>query len=155
MHRRSALVALAAICSSRSWAEHGWEAYDLARPLYLEGEVSTLLWSDPHAYLELVPDSGAKVPPDLRRRIVPRQKEKVDTAALLARAAVPVLGSRIWRVELASLARLSVWDVPRPKIKDHLGVVGYAGPPVGETPTLRAEILFIGDKAYPLRSDPA
>ncbi|WP_119154655.1 DUF6152 family protein [Caldimonas tepidiphila] len=155
MHRRSVLAAVAALCSSRAWAEHGWEAYDTTRPLYLEGEVATLLWSDPHAYLELAPDPGARVPADLRQRLVPRQKEQVDTAALLAKAALPTQSSRIWRVELASLARLSVWDVPRPKIKDRIGVIGHAGPPVRETPTLRAEILFIGGKAYPLRSDPA
>lgn len=155
MHRRSALFAFTALCTSRTWADHGWEAYDLARPIYLEGEVAELLWSDPHAHLELVPDPGARVPPDLRQRVVPRQKEHVDAAALLARASVPVAGNRIWRVQLASLARLTLWDVPRPKTKDRLGVIGYAGPPVQQTLTMRAEMLFIGDKAYPLRSDPA
>lgn len=155
MHRRSALIALSTLCASPSWADHGWEAYDLARPLYLEGEVASLLWSDPHAHLELTPDPGARVPGDLRRRIVPRQKDQLDAAALLARASVPVSGNRIWRVQLASMARLTLWDVPRPKISDRLGVVGYAGPEVEQTLTMRAEILFIHDKAYPLRSDPA
>lgn len=155
MHRRPLLAALATFVAFPSRADHGWEAYDQAPPIYLEGEVATLLWSDPHAHLELTPDPGARVPPDLRQRIVPRQQAKIDTAALLARASVPVHSNKIWRVQLASLARLSVWDVPRPKIGDRLGVIGYPGPEVEQMLTLRAEMLFIGDKAYPLRSDPA
>lgn len=60
-----------------------------------------------------------------------------------------------WTPCACSLARVSAWNLRRPKIKQVIGVIGFAGPPVTGTPTLRAEILFIGDRAYPMRSDPA
>jgi hypothetical protein len=75
--------------------------------------------------------------------------------ALLSRARLPVSDDAIWRVDLPSLARLTIWDLPRPKIGNVLGIVGFAGPPVTGSPTLQAEIIFIGEKGYPLRSDPA
>ena len=61
----------------------------------------------------------------------------------------------LWYVSLPTLARLSVWGVPRPHIKQVIGLVGYPGPPVTGTPAVKAEILFIGRRAYPMRSDPA
>lgn len=154
MYRRTALAALALLFSPPLWAEHGWEAYDTTRPLYLEGRVASLLWGEPHARLELAPDAGARVPADLGARLVQRGPGDAGTAARLVKAAVPVLGDRIWQVQLPSLAELSVWGVPRPQIKERIAVIGYAGPPQERTPALRAEILVIGDKAYRLGSDP-
>ncbi len=75
--------------------------------------------------------------------------------ALLQKAVTPTDGGEHWRVELPSLARLSKWNVPRPKIKQVIGVIGYLGPQLKGTPTIRLEILFIDGKPYPMRSDPA
>lgn len=156
MQRRSFFTALATLSPvPLALAEHGWETYDLAKPLYLEGEVTTIIWADPHSHLELLHRSGVTVPADLLQRPIPKQRENVDTAALLRNARVPPAGREIWRVELPSLALLSKWDVRRPKIQQVIGVVGYPGPQLLDTPTVRAEILFIGGKAYPMRSDPA
>lgn len=156
MKRRSLLLAAGALPVAGLRAEHGWEAYDLARPLYLEGEVAVILWSDPHPHLELLHRQDARLPHDLLLRRIPRQRDPIDLVAVLARAVVPpAANDRRWRVDLPTLARLSKWGLPRPKIKQVIGVIGYPGPPVTGTSTLRAEVLFIGDRAYPLRSDPA
>lgn len=155
MNRRSLLAALASFPTASALAEHGWESYDTVRPLYLEGPVTTIIWADPHAHLEMLHrPSSAVVPADLRRRPVPRQKENVDVGALLEIAAAPAV-SGVWRVELPSLARLSKWDVPRPKIKQVVSLLGYLGPQLLDTKTIRAEVFFVDGKAYPLRSDPA
>ncbi|MGV3572839.1 MAG: hypothetical protein ACO1PB_19760 [Ramlibacter sp.] len=156
MHRRTFAIAVAALPFGFARAEHGWEAYDLAVPLYLEGEVTHIIWGDPHPHLELLHRPAQQVPADLRLRQIPAQKQAVDARRLLAEARVaPRSTGRFWRVELPSLARLQAWDMRRPKVGQVLGVIGFAGPPVTGTPTLRAEILFIGDRAYPMRSDPA
>ena len=148
-------LAGAALWTCRARATHGWEAYDTARPLYLEGPVVVLFWFGPHPHLELMHRPGYAIPPDLPKRPVPRQQDPVDVERLLRTATIPVAPEGRWRVELAELHRLTRWGVERPMIGARLGVIGYAGPPVTGTPTLRAEILFVGDKAYPMRSDPA
>lgn len=154
--RRKFVFAAATLPTARAYAGHGWEPYDLARPLYLEGEVTSIIWADPHPHLELLHRAGQPLPAGFTSRRIPSQRERVDTARILSATVVaPASAGRFWRVELPTLARLSVWDVRRPRIKDVIGVVGYPGPLVTGTPTLRAEILFIGDKAYPMRSDPA
>lgn len=153
MHRRFFLTTLAALAPLPALAEHGWERYDQAAPVYLVGEVTSIIWADPHPHLELA-HRPARLPVDLHLR-VPPQKEPVDVAALLRNAAVPVIGGEIWRVELPTLARLALWNVPRPKIKQVISVLGYPGPQLKDTKTVVAEILFIDGKAYPMRSGPA
>jgi hypothetical protein len=156
MRRRSLLIALAAAPAGFVRAHHGWEPFDPALALYLEGPVTQIIWADPHPHLELLHRPEVMLPGDLRDRAIPPQRETVDTAQLLARARVaPAFSGRFWRVDLPSLARLNKWDVRRPKVEQVIGVIGFAGPETTATPTLRAEILFIGDKAYPMRSDPA
>lgn len=124
------------------------------QPLYLEGPVTTLLWA-PQPHLELAQIPNATLPADLARRKIPRQKDPVDVGALLQAARVPGAEDRIWRVELPPINRLEAWNVPRPKIDQVVSVLGWRVPAVAGTPTLRAEILFIDGRAYPLRSDPA
>lgn len=84
-----------------------------------------------------------------------RYMERMKASMIMAIAA-PIRQAmyRRWRIELPTLARLSKWDLPRPKIDPLIGVVGHPGPPVTGTPTLQAEVLFIGGRAYPLRSVP-
>lgn len=76
-------------------------------------------------------------------------------AELLALATLPVNAGGRWRVDLPTLARLNAWGIARPRLGESLGVIGYPGPSVTGTPALEAALLFIGDKVYPLRSDPA
>lgn len=155
MNRRSALLTFALAVPWPLRAHHGWSTFDTARPLYLEGVVSTVTWADPHAQLELQLNPSPELPPDLTRRTLPPQQDPIDLKAVLAKVALPVPGDRQWRVFLPSLARLASWDVRRPKVGDAIAVVGYPGPVELGDPAARAEILFIGERAYPLRSDPA
>lgn len=116
----------------------------------------TIIWADPHTHLELLHQPrGLSVPADLRRLPVPKQKENVDIGALIQKAVVPSVSGEIWRVELPSLARISKWKVPRPKIKQVVGLIGYLGPQLLDTKTVRVEVLFVNGEAYPMRSDPA
>jgi hypothetical protein len=153
--RRSLLVLAASSWAARAWAHHGWDAYDTRQPLYIEGPVTTLMWADPHPHLELLHRPGYALPMDLADRDIPAQRAPFDARAVLRRAVVPAGSEARWRVDLPELNRLIAWDLARPKIGMRLGVVGYAGPPVTGTPTMVAEILFIGERAYPMRSDPA
>lgn len=156
MRRRDILGWAAALSGlDRARAEHGWKPYDGVPPVYLEGPVVVLTWADPHPHLELLHRAETRLPYDLRSRVIPRQKEPRDTAELLALATLPVNADGRWRVDLPTLARLSIWGVARPRIGEPLGVIGYPGPPVTGTPSLEAALLFVGDKVYPLRSDPA
>lgn len=155
--RRRQIAGLAAACWwPRTWAAQPAAGYDPGRPLYIEGPVVFLLWAEPQPHLELLHRIGTAVPADLAQRPVPRQKDALDTAALLARAALPLSREdRRWQVNLPGMARLSAWNVPRPRIDEVIAVVGFPGPPATGTPTLRPEILFMGGRAYPMRADPA
>ncbi|MEJ7928998.1 DUF6152 family protein [Ramlibacter sp. AN1015] len=151
--RRCFLLLAATGIAHRAWAHHGWEAFEQAAPVYLQGPVSTLLWADPHATMELVHRPRAEVPGEVRSLQVPPQQADVDIADLLARARVPQ-GEDRWRIELPELARLSAWDVQRPAIGDVIGVLARPGPAYRGSPAARAEVLFIRGRAYPMRSDP-
>lgn len=153
--RRGFLLALSMGTSAGAWAEHGWQPYDGLPPLYLEGEVTTIIWADPHPYLELAHKSDARLPADLRLRPIPRTRNDAQVAQLLQSARVPPARERLWRVELPSLAQLSRWNAPRPKINQVISVIGFAGPPLKDTPTISAELLFVGQRAFPLRTEPA
>lgn len=128
--------------------------WDESKPVYLEGEVTVIIWSEPQPHLEIIHDGLGGLPPDLARRPVPKQKDPIDIASILSRAVLPVHRG-LWYVALPTLARLSAWDVPRPRIKQVIGLVGFPGPPVTGTPAVLAEVIFIGGRAYPMRSDPA
>jgi hypothetical protein len=41
------------------------------------------------------------------------------------------------------------------KVGDRIGLVGYIAPKVGDGRLVRVVYLFVGDKAYGLRSSPA
>ena len=154
IHRRAFLLALGTAPLSVR-AEHAWQPTPGAAPLYLEGAVTTIIWADPHPHLELAHRAEMRIPADLLQRTIPRQRDTVDIGALLSRVVVPPRGGEIWRVDLPTLARISAWNMPRPKIGDVIGVVGLPGPPMADTPTVRAEIIFLARRAFPMRSDPA
>lgn len=154
MYRRTFVLALAAAAPLTGQAEHFWAPTPGAPPLYLEGAVTMIIWAEPHPHLEILHRAETRIPGDLRRRKIPPQKDAGDTAALLSRVVVPPQGGEIWRVDLPTLARITAWGMPRPKIGDVIGVVGLPGPPMADTPTIRAEIIFLAKRAFPMRSDP-
>ncbi len=147
-------AAIAGIGVSPARAHHGWSGFDPDRPLYLEGRVSKVRWQNPHAELELEVPPGLKKPADLSKRPVPAQTARIDGPALLAKAGVPRRADRRWTVELAPLTRMDAWKVPELRAGDMVSVVGFTYRDESGEPVLRAEYLFVGDKAYGLRSSP-
>ncbi len=136
-------------------AHHGWSSFDQDRPIYLEGKVTRSRWLNPHAELALEVPAGLTVPADLARRALPAQAAPVDGKALLARAVVPNRKDRQWEIELAPLTRMNAWSVPEIKVGDAIAVVGFIFKEEKGEPILRVEYLFVGGKAYGLRSSPA
>ena len=154
MKRRTLLAAACAVPFATQ-AHHGWSSFDQDRPVYLEGRVKSVRWSNPHAELVLVVDGALKLPDDLAARSLPAQSQRVDAAAILARTRLPEAAAGEWTVEFAPLFRMQAWGVREPKAGDRLAVIGYIAPKVGDGRLLRVEYLFADGKAYGLRSSPA
>ncbi|MFM1987550.1 MAG: hypothetical protein RJA99_507 [Pseudomonadota bacterium] len=148
-------AALAGLGVPAARAHHGWSGFDADRPLYLEGRVVRARWQNPHAELDLEVTPGLRTPADLAQRRLPAQTAAVDGARLMATAEVPRRRDRRWTVELAPLTRMDAWKVPELKPGDTVSVVGFAHRDEQGEPVLRAEYLFVGDRAYGLRSSPA
>ena len=160
MQRRSLLhaagLALLPLAALTARAHHGWSGFDQDRPLYLEGRAARVRWANPHAEIELELAAGPPaLPADLKQRALPAQTAPVDGAALLARAQPPTRRDRRWTVELAPLTRLQAWKVEEIRPGARVAVVGYTFSGEKGDPVLRAEYLFVGDRAYGLRSSPA
>jgi hypothetical protein len=155
MQRRHALAAPLLI-GLPAWAHHGWSSFDQARPLYLEGNAARVAWRNPHVelQLEVAPDS-LKLPPDLASRPLPAQAAPVDGPGLLRLAQLPARRDRLWQIELAPLSRMLAWGVPEIQNGTPLGLIGFTFSAEKGDPILRVEYLFLGGKAYGLRSAPA
>lgn len=159
--RRFVLVAAGAGCAapllalpSAAWAHHGWSSFDQDRPIYLEGRVAVAKWQNPHAELMLDVSPGLALPAGLARRAVPAQSAGVDGAALLAKAVIPNRKDRRWELELAPLTRMSAWQVPPIKAGENVSAVGFTSKDEAGEAVMRVEYLFVGGKAYGLRSSP-
>lgn len=156
--RRFVLVAAATatpLALSTAWAHHGWSSFDQDKPIYLEGKVVRSKWQNPHAELliELRPDLA--LPPDLKQRALPAQSAGVDGPGLLARAALPRRKDRRWELELAPLTRMAAWQVAEIKAGETVSAVGFTTKDEAGEAVMRVEYLFVGGKAYGLRSGPA
>ena len=68
---------------------------------------------------------------------------------------LPTRRDRRWQVELAPLTRMQAWGVEELKPGAEIGVLGFTFTGEQGEAVLRAEYLFVGDKAYGLRSSPA
>ncbi len=147
-------------CGAALWlpaarAHHGWSSFDQSRPIYLEGRARKVEWRNPHAEMELELRPGLTLPADLAQRPIPAQTAPVDGAKVLAAAQLPTRKDPVWEIELAPLTRLEAWNVPVVKVGDPVAVVGFTFTGEKGDPVLRAEFLFLGGKAYGLRSSPA
>ena len=155
MQRRPFLVASGALLALPTWAHHGWSSFDQTRPIYLEGKARKVVWRNPHVEFELELPADLKVPPDLARRPVPAQSAPVDGPKLLAAAQLPKRRDKVWEIELAPLTRMEAWQVAEIKPGTELSVLGFTFTDEKGEPVLRAEYLWVGGKAYGLRSSPA
>ena len=153
--RRDFLAAAAALAASPAFAHHGWSSFDQGRPIYLEGKVLKSAWRNPHAELQLQLNADLKLPADLKARTPPAQSANVDGAAVLANAQLPKRKDAVWEVELAPLTRMQAWGVPEIKSGDTIALVGFTFAEEKGEPIVRVEYLFVGGKAYGLRSSPA
>ncbi len=155
MNRRHVLAGTALLALRPAWAHHGWSSFDQARPLYLDGRAAKVAWRNPHVEFELELAPNPKLPADLATRALPAQTAPVDGAALLKAATLPTRKDRRWEIELAPLFRMQAWQVPEIRVGDSVGVLGFTF--VGEqgAAVLRGEYVFVGGRAYGLRSSPA
>ena len=97
----------------------------------------------------------AASPADLASRAVPAQTAAVDGKSILARAQLPTRKDKVWDVELAPLTRMEAWKVPPIKNGDTVALVGFTFQEEKGDPVVRVEYLFVGGRAYGLRSGPA
>jgi hypothetical protein len=136
-------------------AHHGWNSFDGTQPLYLVGRADKVRWANPHVELDLVRDAAAALPADLAQRPLPAQTATVDGPGLLAKARLPKRFDARWAVELAPLTRMNAWAVPEIKDGDRIEVLGFSFKDEAGSATLRAEYVWVGGKAFGLRSAPA
>ncbi|MCR5866888.1 MAG: DUF6152 family protein [Aquincola tertiaricarbonis] len=158
MQRRQVLaiaVPGALMLARSAWAHHGWSSFDQQRPLYLEGKAVQVAWRNPHAELTLERPPNLQLPADLAQRPVPAQASPVDGPALLQAARLPTRNDRRWTIELAPLTRLQAWGMPPIAEGTDVAVLGFTFTGEKGDPVLRAEYVWVGGKAYGLRSSPA
>jgi hypothetical protein len=156
MQRRQFIVAAgSALYVPAAWAHHGWSSFDQTRPLYLEGRAVKVTWRNPHVELDVEVKPDLQLPADLAKRTLPSQSASVDGPGLLAAAKVPARKDKVWHIELAPLTRIEAWKLDEIKPGTELGVLGYTFAGEKGDAVLRAEYVFVGGKAYGLRSSPA
>jgi hypothetical protein len=154
MKRRTLVLSVAGL-PTLALAHHGWSSFDQDRPLYLEGRATKVMWRNPHGEVELELPENPTLPADLKQRPLPRQSANVDGPALLAKAQLPTRRDRKWLIELAPLTRLQAWGLEEIKPGTPVAALGFTYTGEKGDPVLRAEYLFVGGKAYGLRSSPA
>jgi hypothetical protein len=136
-------------------AHHGWSSFDQNRPIYLEGKADKVAWRNPHAEFVLLLKPGLALPADLAQRKLPAQAAPVDGAQLLSKARLPRRADKAWQIELAPLTRMQAWGVPELKAGTEVALLGFTFNEEKGDAVLRAEYLWVGGKAYGLRSSPA
>ena len=135
MNRRLLLAGAVLAALRPAWAHHGWSSFDQTRPLYLEGRAVGVAWRNPHVEFELELPAEPKLPADLAMRPLPAQSAPVDGAALLKAATLQPVPTFRWRFR---------GD----------GVLGFTFAGEKGEAILRGEYVFVGGKAYGLRSSP-
>jgi len=156
MNRRHLIVATAAVTlPPLARAHHGWSSFDQSRPIYLEGKAVKVAWRNPHAEFDLELRPDLKLPADLAQRTLPAQAAPVEGAKLLQAAQLPTRKDKVWQIELAPISRMEAWKVAPLKPGDTVAVLGFTFAGEKGDAVLRVEYLFVGGKAYGLRSSPA
>jgi hypothetical protein len=159
MKRRQLLAASLALApltliARRAYAHHGWNSFDEARPIYIEGIVKSVRWQNPHAELVVTMSADAKVPADLATRKMPAQSSRVDAQKILATTVTPTRRGD-WTLELSPMTRIQAWKIPQPKVGDTVAAIGYTFKDEKGAAFSRVEYLLVGGQAYGLRSNPA
>jgi hypothetical protein len=153
MQRRHLLAAALVVAAVPAVAHHGWSSFDQNAPLYLQGQLTSVRWTNPHAEGVLEVSKGLALPADFAKRSLPAQQQSVDAQAILSRAQVPAAAEGNWELEFAPLSRMNAWGVVPLKVGDRIEVIGYVGVP-GKPKVMRVEYLIVNGTAYGLRSSP-
>lgn len=153
MQRRHLLAAALVVAAVPAVAHHGWSSFDQNAPLYLQGQLTSVRWTNPHAEGVLEVSKGLALPADVAKRSLPAQQQAVDAQAILARLQVPQAAEGNWELEFAPLSRMNAWGVAPLKVGDRIEVIGYVGVP-GKPKVMRVEYLIVNGTAYGLRSSP-
>jgi hypothetical protein len=154
MNRRLFVAAACAAIAVPAVAHHGWSSFNQDQPLYVEGRIKSVKWSNPHAEAVIEVAADVKLPADLAARAMPAQVQSVDGAAVLKKTRVPAAAAGDWEVEFAPLSRMENWKVAPLKTGDRVAVIGYTGVP-GKPKLMRVEYLLVNGAVYGLRSNPA
>ncbi len=154
LNRRTLLAAAGALALP-AFAHHGWSSFDQNRPIFLSGKALKVDWRNPHVEFDLELDADLKLPADLASRPLPAQSAPVDGPALLKAAQLPTRRDRQWHIELAPLSRMNAWQAPELKAGDRVELLGFTFAGEKGDAVLRAEYVWIGGRAYGLRSSPA
>jgi hypothetical protein len=153
---RRALIAAAGVLGLPiAYAHHGWSSFDQSRPIYLAGKALKVDWRNPHVEFDLELAADLRLPADLASRPLPGQSAPVDGPALLKAAQLPTRRDPRWHVELAPLSRMNAWAAPEIQVGDPVELLGFTFAGEKGDAVLRAEYVWIGGKAYGLRSSPA
>ncbi|MGA0572736.1 DUF6152 family protein [Variovorax sp. VNK109] len=159
MNRRQLVQGMASLGTGSmlmpAMAHHGWSSFDQDRPIYLQGRVTRVQWRNPHAELVIEVPANLALPADLAQRALPAQSAPVDGKALLAKTVLPTRKDRSWEVELAPLTRMEAWKVAPIAVGAQVSLVGFTFAQEKGDAIVRVEYLFVGDRAYGLRSSPA
>jgi hypothetical protein len=150
------LFAAASLFAATVLAHHGWSSFDQDKPVYLQGTIKSVRWSNPHAeaVIQVTPD--VKVPTDLATRPLPKQSQTVDAAGISKKVQLPPNPVGDWQLEFAPMTRMQAWGMgTSPKVGDRIEVIGYTGPVEDGRRVLRAEYLFLDGRTAGLRSSPA
>jgi hypothetical protein len=153
MQRRHLLAAALALAGLPAIAHHGWSSFDQNAPLYLQGQVTSVRWTNPHTEAVLEVAKGLALPADFAKRTLPAQQQAVDAPGILARTQVPPGAEGKWELEFAPLPRMDAWGVAPLKVGDRIEVIGYTGV-AGKPKLMRVEYLIVNGTAYGLRSLP-
>jgi hypothetical protein len=153
MQRRHLLAAALIVAAVPAVAHHGWSSFDQNAPLYLQGQLTSVRWANPHAEGVLEVSKGLALPADFAKRSLPAQQQSVDAQAILSRTQVPQAAEGRWELEFAPLPRMDAWGVAPLKVGDRIEVIGYVGVP-GKPKVMRVEYLIVNGTAYGLRSSP-
>jgi hypothetical protein len=155
MQRRRFLIVSTGLAALPAAAHHGWNSFDQSPLIYLEGTGRKVAWRNPHVEFDLELNANLRLPTDLAQRTMPAQSAPVDAPRLLVQARLPTRKDKIWQIELAPLTRMQAWQVDEIKPGTAVAVLGLTFQGRKGDAVLRAEHLWLGGKAYGLRSSPA
>jgi hypothetical protein len=135
-------------------AHHGWNHFDITRPLYVSGEVVSVRWANPHPEVRVRVDRDAPAPPDLASMPIPPELEEIGGREVLRATRAYDGDQNELMLVLAPTSRLESWGMAdEVVVGEQVSAVGYVG--VDAAQEFRPELLVREDgRAIRQRSVP-